>query len=436
LQGFVASMLRTFLRLMLCAAALAGCRASPSGSEYLSGGPGVRRAMERSLVNPDNAYGKLRLARYASGNSADWARLPAWNPPTEPIAAGELDGPGGASPTRLSGAAAALRLPEGSTPDEAALLALGARAFNLYPTQLTPYLRVALASRAAAAQYGLWVDATAGVGALVRARMADGSVALAVTCATCHTAPGADGRLHAGLPNAALDIGRAIVEAGHVPVASSIDPHARWGPGRVDVTTMEGSEPARIPDLRPVRWLTYLHQDATLRGADPVTLATRLETLIITANNQTIRPPRVVTLALAVYVRSLAAELPPLEQAAAASPRGAVLFAQTCADCHAPPGLTGEPVALAAIGTDPVLGRSRDRGTGTYRVPSLRGVGTRGPLLHDGTVPSVAALLDPARAGAAFADRLHGTGPVRGHTYGWTLSDTDRRDLVAYLQNL
>lgn len=429
-------MLRGFVRWTLCAAALSGCRARPSGADYLAGGPTVRRTMKRSLVNPNNDYGKLRLARYASDNGADWARLPEFNPPAEPIAADELDRPGGASAARLSGAALALPLPDASTPDEAGLLALGERAFNRYPTQLAPYLRVALASRAAAAQHGLWVDPTAGVGGLVRAKMADGSVALAVTCATCHTAHGADGRLHPGVPNAELDIGRAIVEAEGMPVAASTDAHARWGPGRVDVTTMDGAEPARIPDLRPVRWLTYLHQDATLRGSDPVTLAIRLETLIITANNQTVRPPRVVALALAIYVRSLATGLPTLEQAAAASPRGADLFARTCADCHAPPGLTGEPVALAAVGTDPVLGRSRDRGTGTYRVPSLRGVGTRGPLLHDGTVPSLEALLEPARASTTFAERLHGTGPVRGHTYGWTLSETERRDLVAYLRNL
>ncbi len=424
------------LWLVVCGVALLGCSARPSASAYLAGDPAVRRAMERSLVNPANDYSKLRLGRYASGNDADWERLSQWNPPVDPIAASELDAPTGADPKRLSGQAAELSLPDGTTPDEATLLALGERAFNRYPTQLAPYLSVALTSRSSAARYGLWVDPAGGVGGLVRARMADGSVALAVTCATCHTARGADGRLHPGLPNAALDVGRAILDAQHIPAAASNDPRAGWGPGRVDVSTDEGTEPARIPDLRPVRWLTYLHQDATLRGADPVTLAIRLETLIITSSRQTVRPPRAVALALATYVRSLAASLPTLEQAAATSPRGARLFAQTCGDCHAPPGLTGEPVALARVGTDPMLGLSRDRGTGTYRVPSLRGVGTRGPLLHDGTVPSVAALLDPARARDTFAQRLHGMGPVCGHTYGWKLSETDRRDVVAYLQKL
>jgi mono/diheme cytochrome c family protein len=297
-------------------------------------------------------------------------------------------------------------------------------------------MRVALGSRAAAARAGLWIDRAEGVGGLVRARMPDGSVALALTCASCHTAPGPDGRLLAGLPNAALDVGRTVLEAQGIPAAWSRDAHAAWGPGRVDVTTDAGNEPARIPDLRPVRWLTHLHQDATLRGSDAVTLAIRIETLVITANNQTIRPPRLIALALAEYVRSLADDLPAPEAAAAASPRGAELFAQSCAGCHAPPGFTGPPVRLAAVGTDPTLGLSRDRGTGTYRVPSLRGVGTRGPLLHDATVPSLAALLDPARPTPAFAQRLHGAGPVRGHLYGLSLPDPDRRDLIAYLSNL
>ena len=420
---------------------LGGCRGSTttpaSVTAYLTQGPAARRALEASVVDPTNAYSALRLARYQSGGPGDWARLPVFNPPTEPIAAAELDRPSGASPTALSGAAASLSLPaDGTSLDDAALLALGRQAFARYPTQLAGYMRVALSSRAAAARYGLWVDPGAGVGGLVRARMPDGSVWLAVTCATCHTARAADGRLVDGLPNAALDVGRAVLEAQGIPSAASSDPRASWGRGRLDVSTSAGTEPARIPDLRPVRWLTHLHQDATLRGSDPVTLAIRLETLIVTANNQTIRPPRIVTLALAAYVRSLGDGLPTPDAAAAASPEGAAVFRASCAECHAPPGFTGPPVKLAAVGTDPTLGRSAERGTGTYRVPSLRGVGSRGPLLHDGTIASLAALFDPARLSPAFGGRLHGAGPVRGHVYGLTLSERDRGALLAYLESL
>jgi hypothetical protein len=404
---------------------------------YLTDPAFARAELTASLVNPQNGYSALRLAHYATGDAADWDRLPEWNPSTEPIAAGELDAPGGALPAALSSSAAPLALPASvSSPDDPALLALGKAAFEHYPAQLAPYLKVALTSRAAAADYGLWVDPGRGVGGLARAQMGDGSVALTVTCSTCHAVGGADGAIVPGAPNAALDLGAAILAAQGIPAALSQDPHAAWGPGRLDVTTAAGTEPARIPDLRPVQFLTYLQQDATVRARDLTTLAIRIETLLITGWGEAVRPPRLLALALAAYVQSLAASLPPATDAAGASPNGAALFATNCAVCHAPPAFTGEPVALAVIGTDPVLGLSADRGTGSYRVPSLRGVGTRGPLLHDGTLPSVDAMFDPARLTAAFGQKLHGAGAVRGHIFGLDLPDGDRQDLLTYLHTL
>jgi hypothetical protein len=83
-----------------------------------------------------------------------------------------------------------------------------------------------------------------------------------------------------------------------------------------------------------------------------------------------------------------------------------------------------------------MLGESAVRGTGTYRVPSLHGVGTRGPLLHDGTVPDLDAMFDPARLTPAFTGKLHGSGAIQGHPFGLDLSDADRAALVAYLKAL
>jgi mono/diheme cytochrome c family protein len=404
---------------------------------YLNDPAYARAEMTASLVNPGNRYSALRLAHYASGDAGDWDRLAEWNPPAEAIVAAELDAPGGASPDQLSSGATPLALPPSvRSVDDPALIALGKAAFAHYPTQLAQYLSVALTSRAAAARYGLWIDDAGGVGGLVRARMADGSGALALTCASCHTASAAAGGVSPGVPNARLDLGAAMLAAQGIPASASQDPHAVWGPGRVDVTTAAGSEPARIPDLRPVRWLGYLQQDGTLRARDLTTLAIRIETLLVTAGNQSVRPPRIVALALAAYVDSLASSLPSPDGAAALSPNGASLFAANCAGCHVPPAFTGEPVPLSIIGTDPVLGLSADRGTGTYRVPSLHGVGTRGPLLHDGTVPSVDAMLDPSRLTETFVQKLHGAGPVPGHDYGLDLTDRERRDLITYLDSL
>jgi mono/diheme cytochrome c family protein len=182
-----------------------------------------------------------------------------------------------------------------------------------------------------------------------------------------------------------------------------------------------------------VKWLSYLQADATVAKRDLSTLAIRLETLVVTSNSQVLRPPRIVALALAAYVSSLAGGLPAWESAVAASPAGASTFASRCASCHVPPALTGPPVPLAVVGTDPTLGESSDRGTGGYRVPSLHGVGTRGPLLHDGTVPSIRAMLDPSRITPAFTGKLHGEGAVPGHPFGLDLGDADRAALVQFL---
>ena len=337
----------------------------------------------------------------------------------------------------MSPAAAPLLLPDVvSGPDDPALVALGKLAFSRYPVQLAPSLTVALASRAAAARYGLWIDPRRGVGGLVRARMGDRSVAIAFTCASCHAAR-VPGGVDDGNNNPDLDLGAAILTTD----GRALDPErardiGAWGPGRLDVTTTAGTEPARIPDLRPVRFLTHLHQDATLVVRDPMILAIRIETLIVTSHGQVLRPPRVVALAIARYLATLADSLPPLGPARIASARGADLFASECESCHVPPALTGPPVDLAAVGTDPTLGRSAERGTGTYRVPSLRGVGRRTPLLHDGTIPSLDVMFDPRRLDAGFGARLHGAGAIPGHRFGLNLAEPDRRALVAFLRAL
>jgi mono/diheme cytochrome c family protein len=301
---------------------------------------------------------------------------------------------------------------------------------------LAPYLSVALGSLEAAAQFGLWIDGARGVGGIVRARLADGSMALALTCASCHAARTSAG-VQDGQSNAALDLGAAIVAASGTALDAETAAHfAAWGPGRLDVTTSTGLEPARIADLRAVHFQTNLQQDATLSMRGETTLAIRIETLLIASSGQVVRPPRVVALALAAYLESFAASLPAIETAEEASPVGARIFAANCSSCHAPPILSGAAVPLEMIGTDETLGLSSDRGTGTYRVPSLRGVGTRGPLLHDGSLPSLATMFDPARETSAFTGRLHGSGAVQGHRFGLDLPAPDRAALVAYLNSL
>lgn len=423
----------------IAAAACSSASAPPasSGVPYLTDASYRRAELVASLVNPADGYAQDRLAHYATGDAGDWEQLPEWNPAVEAIAASELDAPGGAQTTQMSAGAASLALPDDvSSENDPRLLALGEQAFHRYPVQLAPFFHVALASRGAAASYGLWVDDAAGAGGMVRVRMADGSVGLAYTCSSCHEAR-VGGAMTPGRPNTALDLGAALLDGAEGPMPPELaQAIAAWGPGRLDVTTSTGLEPVRIADLRPVAWLPYLQADATVRQVDRTALAIRIETLLITSAGDAVRPPRLVALALADYVASLASGLPAESAAAAASPRGAQLFSETCAPCHTEPALTGPPVPLDVVGTDPALGESKVRGTGTYRVPSLHGVGTRGALLHDGTVPSLDAMFDPARLVDPYPPRLHGMGAIPGHPFGLNLDETDRQALLAFLEAL
>ncbi len=254
---------------------------------------------------------------------------------------------------------------------------LGEHAFFRYPAQLVP-------------------AATKDVPHLVEVRLADGTVSPALSCASCHSRV-VGGVTVPGLANQALDVGAIF--------------GAAWPPGHVDVSGSGDEPPIAIADLRAVSLQHNLQASGEVRNAR-VALAIRIETLIITSHGAVLRPPRGVTLALADYLATLA---PP------AVPRNTVFDAH-CASCHAGDELSGPPVDVALVGTDPRAAESPDRGTGGYRVPSLRGVGTRGALLHDASVPSLDAFLDPVRAG--------------GHPFAQALCDADRASLAAYLHAL
>jgi hypothetical protein len=108
---------------------------------------------------------------------------------------------------------------------------------------------------------------------------------------------------------------------------------------------------------------------------------------------------------------------------------------RACASCHAPDGFTGAPVPLAVAGTDPTLGLSPERGTGFYRVPSLRGAGTRGPLLHDASAKDLDTFFDPARIDPGFTGGRDG-GPIPGHVWSLALPDDDRAAVLSTLKGL
>ena len=279
--------------------ACGGAKGPPQSHEvmYLRDAPTRRQALVDELVTPTNGYSTLRLAHYATGTDGDWDALPAWNPRAASVPASALDG-AQAGPV-LPADAQAFSLPDEAawdptdpSPGPPTLASIGQDAFFRYPAQLAPPALAPL-TRDAADRYGLWVDEVRGVGGIVVAET-DAGPALAFSCASCH-ADVIDGRVVVGVPSARVNLGRMLADSGASgAVAANL---LAWGPGRNDVTTSDASLPERVSDLRPVRFYSHLQYDATVKQIDLVSLAVRVETLIITSNAQAVRPPRVVALA-------------------------------------------------------------------------------------------------------------------------------------------
>jgi mono/diheme cytochrome c family protein len=360
-----------------------------------------RQALEQSLVNRDNGYARLRLLAY---DEERWGGLPELDAPTAPILAGDDGAPlaapaiGDASWSRIDASATGWSLEE--------LRALGERAFYNYPLQSTETMPRSLAR---ADHAGVWQHE--GRFGAVWVTLPRGLVRAAVTCATCHASKIGE-RLIAGRNNPDLDAARLYGSGGDDTGGATLG----WGRGRVDVTNDGLDNPVAITDLRPVRHQRHLHHAATLTN-DPVALAVRIETLIITSHGQAVRPPRKVAAALAVYLLGLSPDKP------LPGGEGAAVFARECSSCHRGEGASGSPVSLARIGTDPRVGESSERGTGFYRVPSLRSVGDRRRMFASGDVDDLEALLAPDR-------------PVAGHPFGLALDARERAALLVYLRGL
>ena len=81
------------------------------------------------------------------------------------------------------------------------------------------------------------------------------------------------------------------------------------------------------------------------------------------------------------------------------------------------------------------------RGTGYYKVPSLRGVWYRGPFEHNGSVATLEDWFDPRRlrddyVPTGFKGYGLKTRAVKGHEFGLKLSAEDKAGLIAFLKTL
>jgi hypothetical protein len=84
-----------------------------------------------------------------------------------------------------------------------------------------------------------------------------------------------------------------------------------------------------------------------------------------------------------------------------------------------------------SVGTNPDLALKTRRGTGYYKVPSLRGLWYRGPLEHSGSVATLEDWFDPTRlrddyVPTGFKGYGVKTRAVKGHEFGLSLSVADK----------
>jgi mono/diheme cytochrome c family protein len=401
--------------------------------------PGFRRSvLEASLTNHDNTYSRDRLSRYGLA-SGGWEALPVWNPRTVPLSNAHVA-------ALRRGESLALGEPatiwdEETPTTEAAWAELGARVFSEWPLRSDEFLEHALLDDAFARKNGLRPAADGSWPGLVAFRDVDGRARVGFTCALCHTTVDDAGVAVAGAARRDLDYGTirlAYYDATGAPLERELGERMRrWGPGRADITGDDDEDPVAIPDLWQLHALENFTQAGTLRTeahAAPAlaVLAIRQETQMIQANRERIRPPRELAWALATYVADLrpAVRTDTEEPLAAA---GRELFEEHCTGCHSGTTGSGPLVTAERVGTDRALADSEARGTGMFRPPSLVAVRDAAPYFHDGSVPTLADVLDPARLRPDYTRGVRGSGAIKGHAFGTQLPAEDRAALVAYL---
>jgi len=94
-----------------------------------------------------------------------------------------------------------------------------------------------------------------------------------------------------------------------------------------------------------------------------------------------------------------------------------------------------------SVGTDPGLALKTRKGTGYYKVPSLKGAWYRGHYLHDGSAASLEEMFDPDRLNdthvpGGWSPPGAKTRAIKGHEFGLKLEPKEREELIAFLRTL
>ena len=230
----------------------------------------------------------------------------------------------------------------------------------------------------------------------------------------------------------------------------------------------------KITDLQNLRYSRYLDATGTHRLRGPEDVA-RYAAVVTGADPLVFGPHRILTdeqrhmrfryadevlYAMGVYLMSLEPPRNPDVASNRGLARGAQVFRREgCETCHTPPNYTNGNLTLAegwqppadhpnrgdivplSVGTDPGLALKTRKGTGLYKIPSLRGVWYRPRLLHDGSLASLEEMFDPARLSPDYVSKgWHPPGvtarAIRGHVFGLGLDAEEKTALLAFVRSL
>jgi cytochrome c peroxidase len=149
--------------------------------------------------------------------------------------------------------------------------------------------------------------------------------------------------------------------------------------------------------------------------------------------------------AIATFERTIVAARAPFDRwiagdktaISASAKRGFVLFngKADCADCHQGPSFTDFSFHDIGVAREDDIGRARLFPTSlklrhAFKVPTLRDVARRAPYMHDGSLPTLEAVIDEYNTGGI--DRPSRSSLI--HPLG--LTGDEKRDLIAFLKTL
>jgi hypothetical protein len=164
--------------------------------------------------------------------------------------------------------------------------------------------------------------------------------------------------------------------------------------------------------------------------------------------------------ALAKYIYSLKSPANPNPASPDLIAKGKQIFMdEGCVDCHTPPLYSSNKLTPAkgfkipaghfsqydiydeSLETDPGLALYTRRGTGYYKVPSLRGAWNRTAFLHSGYFATLEDMFDKKRLQSDYVPTGYKpaalkTMSVTGHKYGLDLNEGDKKALIAFVKSL